>query len=352
METMIWSVVGRVLCPARDGSNALALRQSGVSACSTREDENERRRRLLGYSGDARPAGDADGCVLTRDLRGRREMCVTNGNQLTTLRRDFYGSRMIVRSIAVAAQCGLIFAEPVHVSANPLNRSVTCAAPSDLTRLDYPLTQTAKRVTGSDPIIVVAIGSSSTAGAGASSSEASYPSRLLVELRRLLPHNPITVLNRGSNGEETREMVERFERDVISEHPDLVLWQVGTNVVLRDHPLGLQASLLHEGLSRLKATGSDVILIDPQFAPKVLEKSEITEMIDLIVTTAKIERVNLFHRYNVMRYWRMDAGISFADMLSADQLHMNDWSYDCLAKLLSNSIADAATRTESSPWPK
>jgi hypothetical protein len=100
-------------------------------------------------------------------------------------------------------------------------------------------------------------------------------------------------------------------------------------------------------LSRLKATGSDVILIDPQFAPKVLAKSEITEMIDLIATAAKIEKVNLFHRFAIMRYWRLDAGVPFADFLSADQLHMNDWSYDCLAKLLSNSIVDAATRTES-----
>jgi len=128
-------------------------------------------------------------------------------------------------------------------------------------------------------------------------------------------------------------MVARFERDVISEHPGLVLWQVGTNVVLRDHPLEPQASLLHEGLSQLKATGSDVILTDPQFAPKVLARSEITEMIDLIATTAKIEKVNLFHRFAVMRHWRLDAGVPFADFLSADQLHMNDWSYDCLAKL-------------------
>lgn len=239
-----------------------------------------------------------------------------------------------------------------HVSANPSSLSVKCAPPSDLTHLDYPLTRTAKRVTGGDPIKLVAIGSSSTAGAGASSPATSYPSRLLVELQSSFPHNSITVLNRGKNGEEARDMVARFERDVISERPDLVLWQVGTNVVLRDHPLGSQASLLHEGLSWLKATGSDVILINPQFAPKVLGKSEITEMIDLIATTAKIEKVDVFHRFAIMRYWHLGAGISFTDFLSADQLHMNDWSYDCLAKLLSNSIVDAAIRTKSSPSSK
>ena len=31
-------------------------------------------------------------------------------------------------------------------------------------------------------------------------------------------------------------MVARFDADVIDEAPDLVLWQVGSNSVLRDHP--------------------------------------------------------------------------------------------------------------------
>ena len=31
--------------------------------------------------------------------------------------------------------------------------------------------------------------------------------------------------------------------------------------------------------------------------------------------------------------------------LSPDELHMNDWSYGCVAKLLAGAIAEAATRT-------
>src|ERR1043166_1760564 len=174
------------------------------------------------------------------------------------LGHDFYDLRMPVWPIVAAVLCGSTFAGHFHVRASPLNHSDTCAVPSDLTRLDYPLIRTAKRVAGGDPIKLVAIGSSSTAGAGATSPAASYPSRLSVELQRSLPRNAITVLNRGSNGEEAREMVARFDRDVIGEQPDLVLWQVGTNVVLRDHPLGPEASLLRDGLGRLKAIGSGV----------------------------------------------------------------------------------------------
>ena len=73
-------------------------------------------------------------------------------------------------------------------------------------------------------------------GAGASSSAATYPSRLEAELKARLPGLPITVVNKGIGGEEAAQMVARFDADVIEESPDLVLWQVGSNSVLRDRP--------------------------------------------------------------------------------------------------------------------
>ena len=41
----------------------------------------------------------------------------------------------------------------------------------------------------------------------------------------------------------------------IAEKPDLVLWQLGTNSLLRDEALLPNASLVREGLARIKATG-------------------------------------------------------------------------------------------------
>src|SRR5262249_17326175 len=57
-----------------------------------------------------------------------------------------------------------------------------CVAPADLTRLDLPLRRTARRLAARRFVVIVALGSSSTAGAGASSAEATYPSRLMAEL--------------------------------------------------------------------------------------------------------------------------------------------------------------------------
>jgi acyl-CoA thioesterase-1 len=127
-------------------------------------------------------------------------------------------------------------AETPDLLADPTVRP-DCGAPPDLTRLDGALDRTALRLTAGAPIKIVAIGSSSTAGAGASSAATTYPARLSVELNRLMPRDSIAVLNRGINGQEVGEMLARLPDDVIREAPDLILWQVGTNAVLRNHPL-------------------------------------------------------------------------------------------------------------------
>ncbi len=219
-----------------------------------------------------------------------------------------------------------------------------CGAPAALARFDYPLRHTARRLANGDPLTIVAIGSSSTAGAGASSPAASYPSRLAVELKQLWPDRDIVVLNRGVNGEETRDMLARFESGVLAAHPDLVLWQVGTNSVLRDHPLTPHSALLHQGIDRLKAAGADVVLIDMQFAPRVIVKPETQGMEDQIAVAAKAESVDLFRRFALMRHWHDVQNIPFDVVVSADDLHMNDWGYACVAKLLAAGIVEAATR--------
>jgi acyl-CoA thioesterase I len=222
--------------------------------------------------------------------------------------------------------------------------AIACSAPAEFSRFDRPLLRTMRQLASGEPLTIVAIGSSSTAGAGASSPDASYPNRLAVELRQRFPGRQITVLNRGINGEETDQMMARFAADVIAEHPQLVLWQVGTNSVLRDRPLDAHEVQLRQGIEQLKAIDADIVLIDPQFAPAVNAKAETADMIEQIALAAKEENVDLFRRFAVMRNWYEVEHLAFTDFVSPDQLHMNDWSYACWAKLLGGAIAEAATR--------
>src|SRR5262249_48930947 len=120
--------------------------------------------------------------------------------------------------------------------------------------------------------------------------------------------------------------------------------QVGSNAVLRGRDVVKIAEVIREGIGRLKAIGADVILIDPQFAPRVIEKPDTEQMVALIAATAKRQNVDLFRRFAVMRYWREVRHVAFARFFAPDDLHMNDWSYGCMANLLASAVADASTR--------
>ncbi len=219
-----------------------------------------------------------------------------------------------------------------------------CSDNAHLARLSAPLIRMRRLIAAGRPVTITALGSSSTAGAGASSPATSYPARLEAELRSRFPGVPITVLNRGVNGEEVGDMLARFDQAVSDDKPDVVLWQLGTNAVLRDNPIGPVDRLITDGLARMKALGADVVLIDPQFAPKVIAKSDAESMVSTIAAASTTRGVDLFPRFAVMREWHEAAAIPFEAFLSPDQLHMNDWGYACFAKLLSAAMADAATR--------
>jgi lysophospholipase L1-like esterase len=213
-----------------------------------------------------------------------------------------------------------------------------CSAPAEAAGLENLPANFREKVAERRPLKVVAIGSSSTFGTGASSPGKSYPSQLEAELKARLPGVPVTVLNKGIGGEEAPQMIARFDADVFEEAPDLVLWQVGSNSVLMNHPT--PGEVIREGVESLKASGAEVILVNPQYAPKILAKADVGHMVDVITATARDSQVGLFNRFAIMRYWFESERISFEQTLSSDGLHMNDWSYACTAKLLANALLD------------
>src|ERR1700742_15409 len=176
-----------------------------------------------------------------------------------------------------------------------------CAAPFEAAGLEHTLVRFRERIAKGLPIKIVAIGSSSTFGTGASSPDKTYPAQLQAELKARLPGLPVTVLNKGIGGEEAAQMGARFDADVLDEAPDLVLWQVGSNSVLLNHPA--PGTIIHEGVERLKASGTEVVLMNPQYAPKIIAKGDIAlQSVDAIAATARDEEVGLFNRFATMRY--------------------------------------------------
>ncbi len=220
----------------------------------------------------------------------------------------------------------------------------TCNVSIDTIRFSKPLPRVAHKLAIGGAITIVAIGSSSTAGAGATTPAMNYPNRLALELTHHFGSHSITVINRGVNGEEIDDMFKRFDSDVIAIRPDLVLWQLGTNSIIRDQRLADHDTLVHRGLKKIRAIGADVVLIDPQFAPQIILRRGFKSEVQLIAEIAKQEDVNLFHRFALMKRWNDVDHIAFESFISPDGLHMNDWGYGCMAKGLAIAIDEAARR--------
>ncbi len=217
-----------------------------------------------------------------------------------------------------------------------------CTAPADLVDLGAPLPKLLTAVRANSPVRIVALGSSSTWGAGASSRAHSYPARLERELRATWPKNDVRVINAGVNGQLARDMVARIDKDVVPHKPQLVVWQTGVNDAIKEVPLDAYGQLLRTGIERFRALGADVVLIDQQFYPRFAKLKNGPLYMAAMRETALKLKVPVVQRYRIMQHLIASAQFTTATLLAPDQFHLNDQSYDCMGRLLAQSLRSAA----------
>jgi len=246
--------------------------------------------------------------------------------------------RLLMGRLAAAFAGTLVLLAPALAQSGTVEIR-SCAVPPALSDIGVALSRSAARIDQGSPLTIVAIGSSSTQGVGASTPSLSYPSRLQEELRERLPAIEIRVLNRGIGGQDVAEELKRLERDVVAEHPDLVIWQVGTNAVLRRDDLAADEELIRGGVSLMKEEGIDIVLMDLQYARRVLARPAWGEMERAIGEIAHRSHVGLFRRFEIMQEWDRTQQLAPAPMIGPDGLHMTDASYSCLASQLAEALA-------------
>src|SRR5919199_1115885 len=157
-----------------------------------------------------------------------------------------------MRTLLSATLVGMLLLGAV-APAGAVPPALRCTAPDGVTRLKVTLPHTARAIRRGEALVIVAIGSSSTEGVGASDQEHTYPALLAEELRRRWPRLAVTVVNKGVGGENAQQMLARFTRDVLSYHPQLVIWQTGSNSVLQSGNVRVYERAIREGIARLKA---------------------------------------------------------------------------------------------------
>jgi len=227
----------------------------------------------------------------------------------------------------------------VAKSASDIFSRVPCLPPKGGAQSLGSLPHVASKLASGEPVVIVAFGSSSTSGFGSTSPEFTYPNRLAAQLHRQYPSADITIVNRGKGGEDAPEMMKRLQTAVLDMKPDLVIWQVGTNAVLRNLDPAETAKLVEEGAKRIQDAGADLVLVDPQYSPRVNERAESAgQIVKLLGKVAKLRHVGFFPRFEVMREWHEEQAIPIDNFVIADGLHMTDWGYACFAQLLGDDI--------------
>lgn len=222
--------------------------------------------------------------------------------------------------------------------------SVECKVKSPAYEGRAPLRAVRRAILQNRPVRVVALGSSSTVGVGASSPRATYPVRLENDLEGVIEGLKVEMYTRGQSGEIAEDAAERIKADVAELKPDLVVWQVGTNDAVARIDAETFGDLLRETLTWLASHKIDVVLIDPQYVERLSKDVRYMSIVNEIATVASEKRVLLVNRYDAMAdLARQNPGASY---LSNDRFHLNDLGYQCMAEYATKAIVAGLLQAE------
>ena len=255
--------------------------------------------------------------------------------RVDTVRRNFAAAAV---ALALAVPC--VAAAQAPMAPLPSDMPAQCNVPRAVYLDDTTLPKAAKKL-AHGKLTIVAIGSSSTLGVGASSSEAAWPARLEAELRRRLPQTDITVANRGKLRDPAAAMVKRMAADALAVKPDLVIWETGTAEAVRNMSAESFAASLEEGADRILSAGAELVLMTPQFSRETARLIGYQPYIEAMGNLSMRADVLIFPRYDVMRHLVETNQLHLEGLSPAQAAATADRLYDCIARQVARVLLRA-----------
>ncbi len=219
-----------------------------------------------------------------------------------------------------------------------------CAVPAYLLATENALPKVADAVKISKRLNVLVVGSGSSALAGSDGTNASYPARLEAALRETLAGVTVSVktdLRPKKTAAEAAEsfgpMMEKLPQD---QKPDLIVWQTGTVDAIRSVDPDDFRAALDSGVGALQKAGSDVLLINLQYNPRMETMLSVGPYNDTIRVVAQDHQIPMFDRFSIMRHWS-DVG-DFDLFGSAHGYGMAKRVHDCIGRSLSALVVEAS----------
>ena len=233
---------------------------------------------------------------------------------------------------------GLLAAAPARAEDAP----ETCEVPDYLLTSESALPKVADAIKNNRSLDILVLGSrSSTINAPINSPEASaYPGRLQVALKQKLPSLTVNVSVEIQAKKTAEEIVAGLPKLMEGKKPTLVVWQTGTVDAVRSIDPDDFRTAVDEGVVALQESGSDVILMNPQYSPRTETMISAPPYLDNMRVVAQQHDVPLFDRFAIMQHWNesgeFDLFSTFHGVELAKRVH------NCIGRALAQFVIDAA----------
>jgi hypothetical protein len=239
--------------------------------------------------------------------------------------------------LAAVALIGVLFGG--GALARDVNKCVTSVGPIEP---DFALQHVAKAIADKRLDIVV-MGSASSELNGPAGSSIAYPTRLQIELRKLLPGVTVNVSTFARPRETAMEQETKLEHVLADVRPALIVWQTGTADAIRGVDPDEFRAALDEGADLVNAAGADLVFMNMQYSPRTEAMLALGAYADAIRLIALHKELVVFDRFSVMKQWN-ENGVF--DLYGATRkTDIAEKVHDCIGRLLAAVLVSGSKLT-------
>jgi hypothetical protein len=233
----------------------------------------------------------------------------------------------------------LLTAAPSHAEETP-----GCVVPAYLLATENALPKVGDAIRTRKRLEVLVVGSGSSALPGADGASMSYPARTEAALREALSGVNVSVKTDLRPKKTAAEAAQNFGQIIdklpADQKPDLVIWQTGTVDAIRAIDPDDFRAALDTGVEALQKAGTDVLLMNLQYNPRMETMLSVGPYNDTIRVVAQQYEVPVFDRFSIMRHWN-DVG-DFDLFGSVHGYGMAKRVHDCIGRSLAALIVEAS----------
>lgn len=249
------------------------------------------------------------------------------------------GRRLLIGIVAVLGLALVVTAagaqslhEPPLPPTNPPDVAKECGAVAGAA---MPLPNTALAIQTRSKLRILAIGAAVRPVVG--TARDGRPPLLEQILEHTIKGLDVEIINRGFSGELAAATAERLKIEVALEHPDVVLWQVGTNDAFAQVPVEEFAATVLDTVRWLKEHNVDVILIGLHYMKHLAKNEYYLAIRDSLRSIAQAESVLRIGRFEAQEV--LERTMRVPGQPDPSAFGYGEQAYNCMAQYLAHGIA-------------